>query len=62
MLSTVTMPMAEGVWLQFAVQVFGGAVSTPVGGGERMSGRMGPEWVPKVPVRQPYSPYQTVFR
>jgi len=28
-LSIVTMPLTEAVWLQFAMQVFGGAVSTP---------------------------------
>jgi len=31
-LSIVTMPLTEAVWPQFAMQVFGGAVSTHVSG------------------------------
>jgi len=28
--SIVTMPLTEAVWLQFAMQVYGGVVSTPI--------------------------------
>jgi len=45
------MSLTEAVWSQFAMQVFGGAVSTPVLG----NGFVGdPNWCHRVAVRQPY--------
>jgi len=39
------MPLSEAVWLQFAMQLFEGAVSTPIGG-------MGRCWYYRVAVGQ----------
>jgi len=43
-LSIVTIPLTEVVWPQFAMQVFGGAISTPIWGN---GGRRGSELVPQ---------------
>ena len=51
-LSIVTMPLTEAVWPQFAMQVFGGAVSTPHLGEWRVI--RGPNWYHRVAVRQPH--------
>jgi len=58
-MSIVTMPLTEAVWLQFTMQVFGGAVSTPIWGNGAVGG---PNWYHRVAVKQPYLLLRTVFR
>jgi len=52
-LSIVTMSLTEAVWPQFAMQVFGGAISSPVGWG-KLGVVRGPNWYQRVAVGQPY--------
>jgi len=55
----VTMPLTQAVWPQFAMQVFEGRLSTPVGG---MRGGSGcPNWCHRVAVGQPYLLLQNSF-
>jgi len=54
------MPLTETVWPQFAMQVFGVAISTPVRGMGEVIG--GPNWYRRAAIGQPYLLLQTVFR
>ena len=49
----LSMSVTEAVWPQFVMQVWGYAVSPPLGG---------PNWYHEVTVKQPYLLLQTVFR
>ena len=53
-LSIVTMLLTEAVWPQFAMQVFGFAISTPVLGGMGVIGVGGLNWLHSVAVGEPY--------
>jgi len=58
-LSIVTLPLAVAIWSQFAMQVFAGAVITPVAG---HGGYTESELVSRPVVRQPYFLLRRVFR